>query len=64
MTTQEKTAAIKNIVTNHQDNVTAVQNAQVSAGLSPLVIEAMNTAFKSDLVVVFCSLKPAASGAG
>jgi hypothetical protein len=49
MTTQEKTAAIKKIIANHQDNVTAVAAANVQAGLSDLVVEAMNEAFKSDL---------------
>lgn len=62
MTTQEKTTAIKNVVTNHHDNVIAVQNAQVTAGLSALVIEAMNTAFKNDLTIIFASSKPAAPG--
>ncbi len=53
MTTQEKTDAIQKIVTNHKDNVTAAQAANVSAGLNALVIEAMNDAFKTDLTVVF-----------
>jgi hypothetical protein len=44
--------------------VIAVQNAQVSAGLGALVIEAMNTAFKNDLTIIFASLKPAAPGGG
>jgi hypothetical protein len=64
MTTQEKTTAIKNIIAIHQDNVTAAQNARVGAGLNPYVIEAMNAAFKNDLVVIFSSLKPAGSDAG
>ena len=53
MTTQEKTNAIQKIVTNHKDNVTAAQAANISAGLNALVIEAMNDAFKADLAVVF-----------
>jgi hypothetical protein len=53
MTTQEKTDAIKKIVSNHQDNMAAVQAANVNPGLNALVIEAMNTAFKDDLEVVF-----------
>jgi hypothetical protein len=61
MTTQEKTTAIQKIVTNHQDNIAAVQAANVSPGLSALVIEAMNNAFKGDLEVVF-ALKRVVSG--
>jgi hypothetical protein len=61
MTTQEKTAAIKNIITNHEDNVKAKQNAQISSGLDALVIEAMNHAFKQDLVVVFANKPPKTS---
>jgi hypothetical protein len=53
MTTQEKTNAILKIVTNHKDNVTAAQAANISAGLNALVIEAMNNAFTADLAVVF-----------
>ena len=53
MTTQEKTNAIQKIVTNHKDNVTAAQAANISAGLNALVIEAMNNAFIADLAVVF-----------
>jgi hypothetical protein len=53
MTTQEKTNAIQQIVTNHKDNVTAAQAANIGAGLNTLVIEAMNDAFKADLAVVF-----------
>jgi hypothetical protein len=53
MTTQEKTNAIQKIVTNHKDNVTAAQAANISAGLNALVIEAMNDAFEADLAVVF-----------
>lgn len=49
MTTQEKSAAIKKIIANDQDNLTAVAAANVQAGLSDLVVEAMNEAFKSDL---------------
>jgi len=52
MTTQQKTAAIQSIVTNHQDNIAAVQAAKVSAGLEALVIEAMNTALKADLALI------------
>jgi hypothetical protein len=57
MTTQQKTAAIQGILTNHQDNVAAVRAANVSAGLDAIVIEAMNTALKDDLAVIF-ALKP------
>jgi hypothetical protein len=53
MTTQEKTNAIQQIVTNHKDNVTAAQAANISAGLNALVIEAMNNAFEADLAGVF-----------
>ena len=55
MTTQEKTSAIQKIVKNHQDNVAAAQAANVSPGLNPLVIEAMNNAFKADLEKVFAT---------
>ncbi len=58
MTTQQKTTAIQAIVTNHQDNVAAVQAAKVGAGLETIVIEAMNAALKDDLAVIF-ALKPA-----
>ncbi len=57
MTTQEKTAAIQNILANHQDNVAAKNAANVGAGLDGLVIEAINAALKDDLAVVF-SFKP------
>jgi hypothetical protein len=63
MTTQEKTDAIQKIVTNHKDNVTAAQAANVSAGLDALVIEAMNDAFTTDLTVVF-ALRSVAPGRG
>ena len=53
MTTQQKTSAIQAIVTNHQDNVAAMQAANVGQGLEPLVIEAMNKAFEDDLAVIF-----------
>ena len=55
MTTQEKTAAIQKIVTNHQDNRAAVAAASVHPGLNALVVEAMNDAFKADLAKVFLS---------
>jgi hypothetical protein len=55
MTTQEKTAAIQKILTNHQDNLTAKEAANVSAGLNALVIEAMNNAFKADLERIFAT---------
>jgi hypothetical protein len=60
MTTQQKTTAIQAVVTNHQDNVAAVQAAKVGAGLETVVIEAMNTALKDDLAVIF-ALKPASA---
>lgn len=53
MTTQQKTAAIQSILTNHQDNVAAVRAANVSAGLDAIVIEAMNIALKDDLAIIF-----------
>jgi hypothetical protein len=55
MTTQQKTTAIQAIVTNHQDNVAAMQAANVGEGLEDLVIEAMNTALKDDLAVIFAA---------
>jgi type IV secretory pathway ATPase VirB11/archaellum biosynthesis ATPase len=55
MTTQEKTAAIQAIVRNHQDNIAAMHAANVGQGLEDLVIEAMNTAFKDDLAVIFAA---------
>jgi hypothetical protein len=58
MTTQQKTTAIQVILANHQDNVAAVKAANVSAGLDAIVIEAMNTALKGDLALIFAS-KPA-----
>jgi hypothetical protein len=61
MTTQQKTAAIRTILTNHDDNVAAVRATNVNAGLEPYVIEAMNTALKDDLVLIF-ALKPKANG--
>jgi hypothetical protein len=60
MTTEQKTTAIQAVVTNHQDNVAAVQAANVGAGLEAVVIEAMNTALKDDLAVIF-ALKPASA---
>jgi hypothetical protein len=57
MTIQEKTAAIQKIVTNHQDNIAAKQAANISAGLNPLAIEAMNNAFIANLEAVF-AFKP------
>jgi hypothetical protein len=62
MTTQQKTTAIQAIVTNHQDNVAATQAANVGEGLEDLVIEAMNTALKDDLAIIFAanSSRPAA----
>ena len=55
MTTQQKITAIQGIVTNHQDNVAAMRAADVGQGLASLVIEAMNTALKDDLAVVFAA---------
>ena len=55
MTTQQKITAIQAIVTNHQDNVAAMQAANVGQGLGALVIEAMNTALKNDLAVIFAA---------
>jgi len=55
MTTQQKITAIQAIVTNHQDNVAAMGAANVGQGLEDLVIEAMNTALKDDLAVIFAA---------
>jgi hypothetical protein len=55
MTTQQKITAIRAIVKNHQDNVAAMSAANVGQGLEDLVIEAMNTAFKDDLAVIFAA---------
>ena len=62
MTTQQKITAIQAIVTNHHDNVAAMSAANVGQGLEDLVIEAMNTALKDDLAVIFAanSSRPAA----
>lgn len=62
MTTQQKITAIQAIITNHHDNVVAMQAANVGQGLVALVIEAMNTALKDDLAVIFAanSSRPAA----
>lgn len=60
MTTQQKTAAIRSILANHADNVASVKAAKVSVGLEAIVIEAMNTALKDDLTLIF-ALKPKAS---
>jgi hypothetical protein len=46
MTTQQKITAIQAIITNHHDNVAAMQAANVGQGLVALVIEAMNTALR------------------
>jgi hypothetical protein len=62
MTTQQKTTAIQAVLRNHEDNVAAVRAANVGAGLEPYVIEAMNTALKDDLVLIFES-KPKANAA-
>ncbi len=63
MTTPQKTAAIRSILTNHEGNVAAVRAANVSAGLDAVVVEAMNTALKDDLVLIF-ACKPATSAKG
>jgi hypothetical protein len=55
MTTQQKTATIQSILTNHEDNLAAVRAAKVGAGLDAVVVDAMNTALKDDLVLVFAS---------
>ena len=62
MTTQQKITAIHAIVTNHHDNVAAMSAANVGQGLEALVVEAMNTAFKDDLAVIFAAnpTRPAA----
>jgi hypothetical protein len=48
---------------NHEDNVAARKAANVSAGLDAIVIEAMNTALKDDLALIF-ACKPVTSGNG
>ena len=53
MTTQQKVIAIQAMVANHQDNVAAMRAANVGQGLEALVIEAINTAFKDDLALIF-----------
>ena len=55
MTVQEKTAAIKKIMVNHQDNQTAIQNADVDPGLQDLVVEALNRSVVEALVKVFAN---------
>jgi hypothetical protein len=60
MTTQQKTGAIQDILTNHADNVAAMRAANVGPGLEALVIEGMNTAMKDDLAVIFASKPPTA----
>ena len=55
MTTQEKTAAIRTILTNHQDNDAARKNAGIAAGLESYVIQAMNKAMMDDLALVFAA---------
>jgi hypothetical protein len=55
MTTQQKITAIQAIVTNHHDNVAAMSAANVGQGLEALVIEAMNTALKDDLALIFAA---------
>jgi hypothetical protein len=62
MTIQQKTAAITAILANHQENVAATQAAQVSPGLTPYVIDAMNSAMKNDLEAVF-TFKPSKNSA-
>ena len=61
MTTQQKTGAIQDILKNHEDNVAAMRAANVGPGLEALVVEAMNTALKDDIAVIFAS-KSASSG--
>ena len=60
MTTQQKTGAIQDILINHENNVAAMRAAKIGPGLEALVIEAMNTAMKDDLAVIFAfkSLTP------
>jgi hypothetical protein len=55
MTTQQKITAIQAIVANHLDNVAAMRATNVVQGLEALVIEAMNTALKDDLAVIFAA---------
>ena len=55
MTTQQKTGAIRDILKNHEDNVAAMRAANIGLGLEALVIEAMNSALRDDLAVVFAT---------
>jgi hypothetical protein len=62
MTTQEKVAAIKEIVAYHDDNLAAVKAANLKPGLETVVTDAMNTALKDDLLLVFALKPPKALG--
>ncbi|MGZ5552156.1 MAG: hypothetical protein ACXWHF_00810 [Chthoniobacterales bacterium] len=62
MTTQQKTAAIQQILANYQDNVNASNAAQVPAGLNALVIQARNNALVDDLQKLFATPPQAATG--
>jgi hypothetical protein len=62
MTTQEKVAAIKEIVSYHDDNLAAVKAANLKPGLDAVVTDAMNNALKDDLSLVFALKPPKALG--
>ena len=62
MTTQEKVAAIKEIVAYHDDNVAAVKAANLKPGLDAVVTDAMKNALKDDLSLVFALKPPKALG--
>ncbi len=53
MTTQEKTAAIKKIIANRNDNRAAVNAIAIDPALTDLVNEAINDAFHDALKSVF-----------
>lgn len=60
MTTQEKTAAIQNLVTNYEDNIAAKNAAHLSDAVDELVIGAIANAFKADLEKIFAFTPPKA----
>ena len=62
MTTEEKTSAIRDILTHHQDNVVAARAAQVNPALDQEVTTAMNNALIVDLERVFAFPTRAARG--
>ena len=57
--TRDKVTAINQILANHQDNLAAVNAAEVPEGLMDIVTEALNESLKADLDTVFASTKRA-----